>query len=133
MNQAWWQQVESVFVAVRNHGVAGIVAALTSGHNLDVSGYEVHQFSFALVTPLRAKDDTHLVGARGMVPVHCGWWSVHQYTQSKATSHEVARSHKGQTQQHSLRDDLFTFGGKANNKKSMIVLGQQWFDAAAMN
>ena len=106
-------------MAVRNHGVAGIVAALTSGHHLDVSGYEVHQFSFALVTPLRAKDDTHLVGARGMVPVHCGWLFT---VQTSEQGHEP----RGHTKaEHSLRDDLFTFGGKASNKKSMIVLGQR--------
>src|SRR5215470_17324981 len=47
---------DELFLA-NEDGMAGIMAALISRDNVEALGEQIHNFTFALVAPLRAKDD----------------------------------------------------------------------------
>ena len=47
-------EMENVFFAAMNDGVAGVVAALTADDDVGVSGQDIDDFAFAFIAPLRA-------------------------------------------------------------------------------
>src|SRR5437588_13073447 len=51
---ARWNQVQNVGLAAMNDGVAGVVTSLTAHNDVGVCRQEIDDFSFPLITPLRA-------------------------------------------------------------------------------
>ena len=54
---AGWDEVENVFDAGADDGVAGVVAALRADDDIGFVREEIDDFSFAFVAPLGSDDD----------------------------------------------------------------------------
>src|SRR5207302_869486 len=52
-----WNQMQNVFLAAMNDGVASVVATLTAHDDVGVGGKHVDDLSLSFVTPLRADQD----------------------------------------------------------------------------
>ena len=70
------------------HGVAGVVAALIAGHDVEALGEQVDDFAFAFVAPLRAKNEILLM---------CFW------TESSIVSTEVVKRAEARVQTRTAR------------------------------
>ena len=56
MNNAGRQQMEHERLIANLHGMAGVVSALVTRHDVEVFGKQVNYLALAFVTPLRAYD-----------------------------------------------------------------------------
>ena len=60
VDEAAGQQVERVLLAVDDHGVPRVGAAVEAGHDVVILGKDISELALALIAPLPAEDGAHL-------------------------------------------------------------------------